>query len=153
MPETFSLKYRRSGVIILFTSAFTLLILFLIGEYSKWTEILIVFTLLSGLAVWLSFQQTLKKTGIWKMCRRKARNLDERERIVVLDSYRQAYIIFAITAILLFFLVVLSVRYGIIILTHRGHFSLGLALVMFLDFLVSMLPPSIIAWTEPVVEK
>jgi hypothetical protein len=28
-----------------------------------------------------------------------------------------------------------------------------MALVMFLDFLVSMLPPSVIAWTEPVVEK
>ena len=153
MDETYSLKYRRSGLIIMFASMIALFTLFLVGEYRYWNGFLISGTLLSGLAVWISFQMTLKKTGLWKMCRVKAQKLDEREKIVVLNSYRRSYLIFAVVSLILVFLIVLSVRYNLIIHTHRGHFSLGMALVMFLDFLVSMLPPSVIAWTEPVVEK
>lgn len=72
---------------------------------------------------------------------------------MVLNSYRRSYLIFAVASLLLFFFVVLPLRYNLIILTHRGHFSLGLALVVFLDFMATMLPPSIIAWNEPVAEK
>jgi hypothetical protein len=153
MSEAYTIRYRRSGVVIMFAAVIALFTLFLFGEYSHWNGFLISGTLLSGLAVWVSFQMTLKKTGLWKMCRLKARKLDEREKIVVLNSYRRSYFIFAVVSLILVFLIVLSVRYHLIIHTHRGHFSLGLALVMFLDFLVSMLPPSVIAWTESVVEK
>ena len=146
-------RSRRYGVIIMFSSVIMLFFFFLLGEYGNWKDYLILGAIVSGIIGWFSFQLTLKTTGLWKMCRRKAQNLDEREKIVVLNSYRLSYLIFGIVSVFMVFLIVLSVRYNLITLTHRGHFSFGLAIVLFLDFLVSMLPPSILAWTEPVVEK
>jgi hypothetical protein len=39
------------------------------------------------------------------------------------------------------------------ILTHQGHYSFGLMILMFLNYVLSVLPASIIAWTEQRVEK
>ena len=43
---------------------------------------------------------------------------------------------------------VLSVRFSFITLTHRGHYSFGLIVLILLQYLVHTLPASIIAWTE-----
>lgn len=132
-----------------FVAAF--LIFFLIGEYGSWTIVLI-----SGAVVFLalsvaSFYKAIVVPGIWKLYRSKPLELDEREMGVILNATRASYTIFGVVSLVLLFSIVLSVRYDVLTLTHRGHFSLGLALVMFLDFLIAVLPPSIIAWKEKIV--
>lgn len=126
---------------------------FLIAEYGQWNPFLVIATLLSGAGTWISLQVSLRSTGVWKLCKSKAENLDEREMTVVLNSFRRSYLIFGVVSLVLVLFIVMSVRFSWITLTQRGHFSFGLAIVMFLDFLVAILPSSIVAWTEPVFEN
>ncbi len=153
MGETFSLTYRRRGVALMYFSTTAFFVLFLIGEYGSWSAFLVLSVLISAAAGIGSFYMSIVKPGIWKIYRAKSENMDEREKGVVLDSVRLSYTIFGVISLLLIFGTVLSVRYNILTLTHRGHFSLGLSLIMFLDFLVAVLPSSIISWTEKIVEN
>lgn len=45
----------------------------------------------------------------------------------------------------------LSVRFSLFTLTHRGHYSFGLMALILLNYLVHVLPASIIAWRERLV--
>jgi len=123
------------------------------GEYGYWNALLVLGVLIFAAGSVGAFYMSIVLPGIWKLCRSKSENMDEREKGVVLDSIRASYNIFGIVSILLIFGTVLSVRYNILALTHRGHFSLGLALVMYLDFLIAVLPASVISWTEKIVEN
>lgn len=153
MVDKFSIKSRRKGVVLMYISTLTFFTLFLIGEYSFWNGLLVTSTLIFLCIACSTFYLSIVKPGIWKLYRTKSNKLDEREKGVVLDSVRLSYNIFGVISLLLILCTVMSVRYNILALTHRGHFSLGLALVMFLDFLIAVLPASIIAWTEKVIEN
>ena len=153
MGEQFPIKSRRKGILIMYISTIVFFTLFLIGEYSYWNGLLISGTLIFLVNAIASFYLSIVKPGIWRLYRAKSHKLDEREKGVVLDSVRLSYNIFGVISILLILCTVISVRYNILTLTHRGHFSLGLALVMFLDFLIAVLPASLIAWTEKIVEN
>ena len=151
MGDWFSLQSRKRGIMAMYFFVAAFLILFLMGEYGSWNIFLI-----SGTTVFLalavaSFYLTIVVPGIWKLYRSKPLELDEREMGVILNATRASYTIFGVVSLVLLFGIVLSVRYDVLTLTHRGHFSLGLALVMFLDFLIAVLPPSIIAWKEKIV--
>ena len=137
----------------MYIAVMALVLFFLLGEYGSWNAILVLAVLLSLVVSALSFYMAIVMPGIWKLYRSKSPDLDEREMGVVLDAVRTSYTIFGVVSLILIFGTVLSVRYNILTLTHRGHFSLGLTIVMFLDFLIAVLPPSIIAWKERVVEK
>ena len=153
MGEQFSIKSRRKGVLIMYISTLVFFTLFLIGEYSFWNGLLVSGTLIFFAVACGSLYISIVKPGIWKLYRAKSHKLDEREKGVVLDSVRLSYNIFGVVSICLILATVVSVRYNLLALTHRGHFSLGLSLVMFLDFLIAVLPPSIIAWREKIVEN
>ena len=153
MSREFSLKFRRRGVSINLASAILFVCFFCIAEYGHWNLYLTVSCLLSFSILVISNIRVYVKTGIWKMSRAKSRDLDERQINIVHDAYRRAYDIFTVFSLLVFFFVVLSVRYSFFTLTHRGHYSFGLVMLMFLNYLLNILPAAIMAWSEPVIEK
>ncbi len=153
MGEQFSIRSRRVGVLSMYIATIVFFTLFLIGEYLYWNGLLVIVTLIFLLIACSTFYFSIVKPGIWKLYRTKSNKLDEREKGVVLDSVRLSYNIFGVIAPLLLFGTVLSVRYNWLVLTHRGHYALGLILCLFFNFLVAVIPPSIIAWTEKFIEN
>ena len=153
MTQAFSKKSRQSGVLFNYIIVIMFLILFCLGEYRQWNPWLIVGTILLFLAAILSYIHVYIRTGLWKMTRSKSEDLDEREIAIVHDAYRHAYNIFTVACLVLLFFVFLTVRYSFFTLTSRGHYSFGLILLIFLNYLVNTLPVTIVAWREPVVEK
>ncbi len=152
MGKQFSIKSRRMGVLNMYISAIVFFTLFLIGEYSHWNGLLISGALVFLVNAVTSFYLSIVKPGIWRLYRAKSHKLDEREKGVILDSVRHSYNIFGVIAPLLLFGTVLSVRYNWLVLTHRGHYALGLILCLFFNFLVAVIPPSVIAWKENIIE-
>jgi hypothetical protein len=128
-------------------------ILFCLGEYGDWSAWLAVSTVMLLIMLIISYFHVYVKTGIWRMCRAKSADLDERQIAIVHDAYRSAYHIFTVVCLVLLFFIVLSVRYSFFTLTHRGHYSFGLIILMFLNFFLNTLPASIVAWMEPVIEQ
>jgi hypothetical protein len=86
------------------------------------------------------------------LTRSKAQQLDEREINVVYDSYRRAYRIFTVVSVGLVAVITFSVRFSFFTLTHRGHYSFGLLVILLLNYLINTLPASIVAWKEPRIE-
>jgi hypothetical protein len=72
--------------------------------------------------------------------------LDEREINLTHESLRRSYQIFTIFSLLLFAALFFLVRFSVDLLTFRGHFSLGLLLMILVPYLVHTLPASIIAF-------
>jgi hypothetical protein len=153
MSNLFPKNRRRADVVINFLSAILIVVVFCIGEYGTWNGFLGILIGLLFLILIFSFIKVYGKTGIWEQARSKADQLDERELSVVHDSYRLAYSIFTIISLLVIFFIVLSVRFSFFTLTHRGHYSFGLIILFFLNYLLYILPCAIIGWTEQIVER
>ena len=153
MTREFSKKFRRFGVVLNYAVSVIFVILFCIGEYGHWMAWLAISAVLLILFLPVSHFHVYVKTGIWKMARSKSADLDERQITIVHDAYRSAYNIFTVICLILLLFIVLTVRYSFFTLTHRGHYSFGLIILMFLNYLLNTLPASIVAWREPTIEK
>lgn len=153
MTREFSMSSRRLGVTINFLCVVLFVIFFSIGEYGKWNPFLIGCSVVLFLASVFSYIPIYIKTGIWKVARSKSAVLDEREIKLVHDAYRRSYDLFTVICLVIVFFIFLTVRYSFFTLTPRGHYSFGLIILLFLNYLLNTLPPAIIAWTEPRVEK
>lgn len=153
MTRVFSKKFRRFGVVINYVVSVIFVILFCIGEYGHWNVWLSVSVVLLFIFLLISYFHVYVKTGIWNMSRAKSADLDERQIHIVHDAYRISYKIFTVVCLNLLLFIVITVRYSFFTLTHRGHYSFGLIALMFLNYLLNTLPASILAWTEPVIEK
>jgi len=64
------------------------------------------------------------------------------------ESFRHSYFVFSLISLAFIAFMVLTVRFSFFTLTHRGHYSSGLAIIVCLNYLVNVLPASIIAWKE-----
>lgn len=148
MSKMMSLSARRSGVIVNYASAIFLAATFCLGEYTYWTGPLVLVALLALATVASSCYVTLIRTELWRLSHTRFDKLDEREAQVTHMSLRHSYTIFTGLCLTLIAFMVLSVRFSVFTLTWRGHYSFGLATLIFLQYLVQTLPASILAWTE-----
>ena len=139
---------RRRGVIVNYAAAITVMTVFCIGEYQGWSPSLGILSLVALVVCVLSLMSTYGRTGIWKLAHADASELDERQIQVTHASFRQSYRVFAAVAMLLLWVIVLSVRFSVFTLTFRGHYSFGLAIAILLNYLVNVLPSSFLAWHE-----
>jgi len=153
MIREFSLTFRRTAVVINYASAVLFVVCFCAAEYGRWNIWWIASCVLLFLILLVSYVNAHVRTGIFKVSRAKSRDLDERQIVIVHDAYRRAYHIFTVFCLVVFFFVFLTVRYSFFTLTHRGHYSFGLLLLLCLNYLLNTLPASVVAWTEPVVES
>jgi ABC-type Fe3+ transport system permease subunit len=151
MNHLLSKSKRRFLVVFNFSSVIVFIALVLFGEYTSWDVVLTVAAILSFILIVLSFVFLYIRTGLWKLTHTKTESLDEREIQLTHQSLRQSYKIFSLISLVILFFIVISVRYSFFTLTHRGHYSFGLIILMFLNYLVNTLPAAVIAWTEPEV--
>ncbi|MFH2108690.1 MAG: hypothetical protein ABII93_08485 [Chrysiogenia bacterium] len=152
MKKHFSIRSRRQGVVSNYISTVLLAAVICMGEYGKWNTILIVFFCILLAASIFSYWRTYIVTGIFSLVRSKTEQLDEREIALTREAYRQAYIPIGIACLTLVFVMVLGIRFSWISLTHRGHYSFGLVVLLFLNYLINVMPVSIVAWKEPLIE-
>ena len=152
MTKEFSRSSRRWGVTLNFLCVVLFVIFFSIGEYDVWNPFLIVCSAGLLLASILTYIPVYIKTGIWRMARSKSAVLDEREMHLVHGAYRKSYDLFTVICLVIVFFIFLTVRYSFFTLTPSGHYSFGLLICLFLNYLLNTLPPAIIAWTEPRIE-
>jgi hypothetical protein len=131
-----------------YSAAILFSVIFCIGEYGQWNVPLGVVAGLALSSLAISFYWTLIRTGLLRLTRASAKKLDEREIQITHRSLRHSYAIFSVFSLALIGCMVISVRFSWFNLTHRGHYSFGLIVLIFLQYLVQTLPASIIAWTE-----
>lgn len=148
MSRLLSKPARRFGVIVNYSSAMFFAIIFCLGEYEQWSAPLALVAILTVFSLAISSYLTLFRTGLWRLTHTRVEKLDEREIQLTHTSLRHSYAIFTGVSLALIAFMVLSVRFSIITLTHRGHYSFGLIVLILLQYLVQTLPASIIAWTE-----
>jgi hypothetical protein len=148
MSRLLSKPARRFGVIANYAGAILFATIFCFGEYTHWNVPLALVAILAVFALVTSSYLTLIRTGLWRLTHTSVEKLDEREIQVTHTSLRHSYVIFTGFSLALIAFMVLSVRFSFITLTHRGHYSFGLVVLILLQFLIHTLPASIIAWTE-----
>jgi hypothetical protein len=148
MSKLLSKPARRFGVIVNYSSAILFAMVFCFGEYAHWSAPLALVAVLAVFSVAISSYLTLIRAGLWRLTHTSVEKLDEREIQVTHTSLRHSYTIFTGFSLALIAFMVLSVRFSFITLTHRGHYSFGLIVLILLQYLVHTLPASIIAWTE-----
>ncbi|MBU8922611.1 MAG: hypothetical protein KOO63_12405 [Bacteroidales bacterium] len=148
MERFISRTRLRAGVGINYSSMILTAAIFLHGEYRGWNLALIVAALMTTAIVAVSFAWTYVKTGLWKLVHTDIDNLDERETQLTHQALRRSYQIFTAISTLIFSLLFFLVRFSVDMITFRGHFSLGLVLVLILPYLINTLPASIIATSQ-----
>jgi hypothetical protein len=151
MSRNLSISKRRIWVVLNYASVLVFIVLVLLGEYTRWVVALSVAAPLLFVLIVVSFVFLFIRTGLWKLTHAKTENLDEREIQITHQSIRHSYTIFSLISLVILFFIFLSVRYSFITLTPEGHFSFGLMMLTFLNYLVNTLPAAVIAWTEPEV--
>ncbi len=88
------------------------------------------------------------RTKLWRLAHSNIENLDEREIQVTHNSLRHSYSIVSIISLIVIAFITLSVPFSFFTLTHRGHYSFGLIVLIMLNYVTHKLPASIIAWSE-----
>ncbi len=151
MSRILSKSKRRFLVVFNYSGVSAFIVLFLLGEYTRWNAALTITAILSFILVVISFIFLFVWTGLWRLAHTKTENLDEREIQITHQSLRHSYTLFSLISLIILFFIVLSVRFSFFTLTPRGHYSFGLIILMLLNYLVSTLPAAVIAWTEPEV--
>jgi len=135
----------RRGVVLNYGGLAAATVVFLVGEYRGW-DLGLATALVAALSVLVAtFVTTFVRTGLWRLVHTAVANLDEREVEWTHEALRRSYRV--ITALTLGVLALLSflVRFSVDLLTFRGHFSLGLALLIALAYLVNTLPAAWLA--------
>jgi len=143
-----STRARRSGVVVNYASVLLVAAIFCVGEYGQWTAALIAAEVAALVILGVSLHVTLIRTGFWSLTHTDVGKLDEREIQVTHTALRYSYAALSTLSLVMFWLVTISVRFSLLSLTHRGHFSLGLIAVLCLTYLIETLPASILAWSE-----
>ena len=148
MSGTKSTAARRAGVAANYTSLAIAGVVFATGEYGTWNPTLAIILAASLLLVGATFFLAYVRTGLWTLTHAKTSQLDERELQLTHESFRSSYLIFTVVSLSLVLLMTIGVRFSLFALTHRGHYSFGLMVMFCLNYMVNVLPASILAWSE-----
>ena len=151
MSKSISRKKRRILVILNFCFMTFFVVFFLRGEYSSWSLWLIIAVSLSFLIFFISIVILYGRTNLWKLTHSDTDDLDEREIYITHQAFRKSYQIFGVLSLILLFFIFFTVRYSFLMLTPRGHYSLGLILLMALNYLFNIIPAAILAWTQKAI--
>jgi hypothetical protein len=143
-----TLARRRAGVVIHYLCLLLFAITFCLGEYWRWNTYVVLIAVAFLIQMALSFHFTLIRTGFWRLTHTGIEMLDEREIQLTHSAMRRSYAIFSALSLAIIVFMTLSVRFSFFTLTHRGHYSFGLIVVICLLYLIQTLPGSIIAWKE-----
>jgi hypothetical protein len=133
-----SVSKRRSVAVINHGFLFLSLLLSMVGHYSGWTSATIVCFWMSVVVALGTFYPLHIRTGFWRLAHAKLNRMDEREIQQALEALRHAYVLFAISALLV---ILSSVVLGLSDNTHQ------LVVFWVLLYLAHTLPSSILAWT------
>jgi len=131
-----SLRERKFGLIVNDSALLLLLILYYIGDFTRFTPAVVTLMALSLLLTVVTFSWVHVKTGLWKLTHAQNDTLDEREIMVSRSAIQSAYAIF--TVVSLVFLLLEAVFGGIV----------NAVLVAALIYYAHTLPSTIIAWRE-----
>ena len=136
MKKEISRKSRRFGVVINYIALILLNIFYEMIKRTDATEISTTGAITSFILILITFIIYYYRTHIWHFIHAKIEELDEREILVIHNSLRYAYGVFAVIALVIIYLYSLS----------EGRVSLILAISMI--YFAHILPASIIAWKE-----
>jgi hypothetical protein len=141
--------WRRAGVAANYIGLAVAATVFAIGEYTAWNPVLAVALAASLLTLVATFWLLYVRTGLWTLTHARTEKLDERELQLAHESFRSSYSIFAAISLSLMLLMTVGVRFSFLALTPRGHYSFGLMAMIVLNYLLNVLPASILAWGRP----
>ena len=145
MERTVPARTLRRGVVLNYGGLAAATAAFLVGEYHGWNVGLAVVAAGALAVLLVTFATTYVRTGLWRLVHAGVAQLDERETQWTREALLRAYRIVVILSLVLIALFSLAIRFAVDLLTFRGHFSLGLALMMALFYLVNTLPAALLA--------
>jgi hypothetical protein len=136
-----SIKGRRTGVALNYTSVLSLIILFVLHrefDWGIWSVALLALLLLFTIA---SFIIVYWKTGLWTLVHAKKESLDERQMQVTYDALQHSYAVFSVFTLLAIF--------------YFAWKADDWSMLFFgvLVYVSHILPASIIAWKEKIVSR
>lgn len=127
---------RRAAVIMNYASLVTLAVTFEWAVNHSFNDASVITLIVSAITLIISFIPAYARSGFWKFAHMPAERLDERELRVSGNILRISYAIFAILAVILFYLFSLAEIFPSIVL--------GACILYF----AHVLPASALAWTE-----
>ena len=131
---------RRVGVAANYALLFLTLAFSIEGYWLGWSLATKIGFWISVALVVVTFFPVHVRTGLWRLAHAHADTLDEREIQQTLQSLRQAYVVFTITALL----IILA-----LVFLDPGGQTEQLVVFWVLLYLAHTLPSSILAWTLP----
>jgi len=137
MKNQNSRKQNRVWITLNYLSLFAVLTFFYTGKNFQWPIIFIIIEIGSITILLFSFFKAFIKTKFWRMVHTKSKNLDEREKNVVLNSLKYAYSIFTIICLIIIYAFAVAEF-------HPIDVVLAGALLYF----AHTLPAAIVGWNE-----
>ena len=152
MNRQFSQGKRRLWVIVNYSSMIVLASMVIAGEYSYWKLWISLGAVISFIILLTSYLHLYIRTNLAKMVQSKAESLDERELQILHRAHTRSYRALGLISIFFLFILFVTIRYSLSpithSLTHRGHYSFGLVSIMVFNYLIHILPASLIAWSN-----
>jgi uncharacterized integral membrane protein len=145
MARTVKQETLRRNVLVNFGALVGVVALFLVGEYGGWHPLLAGATLAVAALFAVTFSAAYVRSGLWRLVHTSCTRLDEREVQWTHEALRRAYRIVGVLTLVVLAVLSLLIRFSVDLLTFRGHFSLGLALMITLSYLVNTLPAALLA--------
>ncbi len=135
-----SRKQNRIFIMLNYLSLISVIIVFYVVKYFQFTIPLIVLEIGLIAMFIITFLRTYIKTGKLKIIHTSSKNLDERERDVVLKALKIAYSIFTIACLLIIYVFAIFKLHPFDVLLAGG-----------LLYLAHTLPAAIIGWNERII--
>lgn len=135
----------RRGVVLNDSGLAAAAAVFLAGEYEGWNSRLVAALVVAVGVVATTFVTTYVRTGLWRLVHAAVADLDEREVEWTHEALRRSYRVITGVTLMVLTALFFLIRFSVDLLTFRGHFSLGLALLIGLGYLVNTLPAAWLA--------
>ena len=138
MTREIKKRERRLLVVLNYLSLGAIVFLAHMGSAYGWNMRLNLVGILAAVAVLVvTFIGGFWRTGLWRLAHASFDNLDERQALVMYESLRRSYTVFALLCI-----VVLYVN----AVAEQGHIPILVAAGLL--YLAHTLPAAVVAWTE-----
>jgi len=130
------MKMKKSGIVLNLACIVIIVLFFELIRLNNWNPQLLIYEIIPVLILIITYINSIKKTGLWKLTHKLGKDLNEQDRAVYLLAVNESYIFFSIfTSVVLILYTLLKIE-------------LNMVLVMGLVYIAHILPAYFLAWVK-----
>ncbi len=127
---------KKSGIVLNLACIVIIVLFFELIRLNNWNPQLLIYEIIPVLILIITYINSIKKTGLWKLTHKLGKDLNEQDRAVYLLAVNESYIFFSIfTSVVLILYTLLKIE-------------LNMVLVMGLVYIAHILPAYFLAWVK-----